>query len=245
MIKPALTFLGLVCGLTLAAQTVPAPAAPRMFRFIGLDGDFADLEMATGRQDSVKVAITAKSLSAVYPCPVSGEIVLFRWITDTDARGQPRKTQKRMAVIAPPPGREPFLVLLKETRDPANPYPLRGIPLDDSYKTYPAETIRIINLTKQRLAVKMEDKAAQIPMNGFDFFPLPASFKMCPLQIAYDKAGTWELAYDGAQGIKRKQRAIALVCDNPNPPNEMIGPLLVDVIKDRVPTATQGATALR
>lgn len=245
MIKSALTLLGLVCGLTLAAQTAPGPAAPRTFRFIGLDGDFSNLELATGRTDSVKLTIPAKSLSNAYPCPGSDEIVLFRWISDTDEHGQPRKTKKRMAGIPVPPGAEPFLVLLKEARQPDSPYPLQGLPIDDSITTYPAQTIRIINLTKQRLAVKVEDKTAQISINGVEAFPFPSSFRMCSLQIAYDKAGAWELAYDSSQGIKRKQRAVALVCDNPNPPNEMIGPLLVNILKDRVPDAGNGATALR
>lgn len=245
MIKSALTLLWLVCGLTLAAQTSPVPTAPRTFRFIGMEGDLSNLEMATGRNDSVKLTIPAKSLSIAYPCPGSDEITLFRWINDTDEHGQPRKTKKRMAGIPIPSGREPFLILLNETRDPASPYPLQGLALDDSYKVYPAQTIRVINLTKQRLAVNVEGKAAQISINGVEAFPFPASFRMCSLQIAYDKAGTWELAYDGSQGIKRKQRAIALVCDNPNPPNEMIGPLLVNILKDRVPDTGNSVTALR
>lgn len=245
MIKHAITLLWLVCGLTLAAQTSPVPAASRTFRFIGMDGDFSNLEMAMGPNDSVKLTVPARNFSIAYPCPGSGEIILFRWITETDAHGQPRKTQKRMAVIAAPTGAEPFLIILKEARDPAGPYPLQGLPIDDSRTAYPAQTIRVINLTKQRLAVKIEDKAAQISINSVETFPFPASFRMCSLQIAYDKAGIWELAYDGSQGIKRKQRAIALVCDNPNPPNEMIGPLLVHILKDRLPDTGNGATALR
>lgn len=245
MIKSALTLLWLVCGLTLAAQTAPAPAAPRTFRFIGLDGDFSSLEMETERKDSIKLTLPSKSFSIAYPCPVSGEIVLFRWITDTDANGQPRKTKRQMAGIPIPPGREPFLVLMKEARAPTSPYPLQGIPIDDSYKAYPAQTIRVINLTRQRLAVKIEDKAAQIAVNNLDSFPFPASAKMCSLQIAYEKAGAWDLGYSGYDGIKRKQRAIALVCDNPNPPNDYTGPLLVNILKDRIPNAGNGMTALR
>lgn len=245
MIKRTITLLWLVCGLTLAAQTPPVPTAPRTFRFIGMEGDFSNLEMAMGPNDSIKLTIPAKNLSNAYPCPGSGEIGLFRWINDTDEHGRPRKTKKQMAGIPIPSGGEPFLILVKESRDPASPYPLQGLPIDDSYKVYPAQTLRVINLTKQRLAVKVEDKAAQIAINGVEAFPFPASFRMCSLQIAYDKAGAWELAYDSSQGIKRKQRAIALICDNPNPPNEMIGPLLVNILKDRLPDAANGATALR
>ncbi len=106
---------------------------------------------------------------------------------------------------------------------------------DAAVKLHAALDLRGPIPTKHRLAVKIEDKTAQIALNNLDSFPFPASFKMCSLQIAYEKTGAWELAYDTYEGIKRKQREIALVCDNPNPPTDTVGPLFVNVIKDRIP----------
>ena len=117
MIIRARTLLWLACGLTLAAQTSPGPTAPRTLRFIGLEGDFSNLEMAMGRTDSIKLTIAPKSFSNAYPCPGADEIVLFRWIIDTDEHGQPRKTRTQMAGIPIPAGAEKWQGEHSRTRD--------------------------------------------------------------------------------------------------------------------------------
>jgi hypothetical protein len=231
MIKKIFLLFCLVSQLTLIGQTVPTK---RTLRFIGISGDFANLQMAVKSGEPVNVSIVPKNISPVYSCPDTGAVQLFRMVDGVDERGQPKKIKKIMAEVPIPQGKDQFLIVLGTAPDSSARVPLFGVPFADSYKEYPAETVRFINLTKERLAVKFEGQANEIPLGGMTSFPFPSSFRMCLMKIAHNNSGSWELAVDSSLGIKKKMRAVVLITPNPNPSNGT-GPFWLDIIKERVP----------
>jgi hypothetical protein len=226
----------LVGVLTAHAQAV----APRTIRFIGTNADYTGLQMQTAQTQHVDVAIPAYGLSRPYPCPPGAEIKLTKVIPAPSNTPGASPTRKTVASIPLPDAKDSYFVIVVPDKTASPPYPLRGTPIDDSYEKYPTQSLRLINLSPIEITVKISGETHSIATYGSAAFPFPSQNAMNSIQIAIYTRAEWKLGFTGTFAIKPTQRAIAIAYENPNPPTDDVGLILVNLTKERPPKQTTG-----
>lgn len=232
MIRP-LAYI-ILLGVTLIAHAQQEPV--RTFRFIGDKGNFTGLQMRSDLGAYIPVEITPYSLSGPYVCPRGSEIKLTKTIPGASSNGASTPTTQTVASIPIPEGHSPFFIILSNATASTAPYPLVGTVLVDSYLEYPAQSLRLINLCSRQIAVKVDAETRVTPVGSTTSFNFKSENAMNLVQVAISiRPPEWTLGFTGAFAIKPTQRAIAIAHDNPNPPNDDVGPVLLNFIKERPP----------
>lgn len=228
-------------GATLVANAQFGPS--RTLRFIGAEGNFTGLQMQADKDSYINLAVIPYGISTPCLCPNAVQLVLTKLVPVVSDTGKVVQTRKTVAVIPVPKGDSPFFVILTEAKTPAAPYPITGTVLEDSYAKYPAQSLRLLNLGAKDMAVHVGDTVTTVPAWGAVSFPFPSKDTMNSIQIATPGGSGWTLGFNGAFAIKPTQRAIAIAHDNPNPPNAFVGPILVNLTKERPPRTMVGKIA--
>jgi len=201
------------CWLPLHGQTAPsAGQPPATFRTLSIDQGVSDL-FYDDRSRQIALAAGDMSFSQPYPVPASGLVSLYRELPPVPPEDKPRRvpvTEFRLT------GEGPHLVFFSSTRNAANPaQPLIGaIPVDDSSKIHPVDTVRIFNFGKTPAGVKFATHVLEIAPSKSEIRPYPDD-RQAWLKAAVPAEGKWQVRISGPQAIVPATRSTWVLLDLP------------------------------
>lgn len=213
-------FLLLAATTLLRAQTSPAPEAPPpQFRVVSLSGVVTFLFDVEKKQEVLNPG--AGSFSRLYPSPKDREIVFYREVPNADPKLPPTKAPVAKAKL-PPQKPGPFLIML--VNNPAgSELEFNALVIDHSLEAHSANSYRVFNFSKRRLAVNIADTKLLLDGGRNETAPYPASRKAW-LQVAADeKADGWLLVSSSPHPVGSNSRTSVFLVDiapserDPNP----------------------------
>ena len=205
-----------LCLLVVSAHAqTPSPSAgqpPVTFRTLSIDEGVSGLFYDDhGKQ--IALAAGELGFSSPYPVPANGLVALYRELPPVPPEEKPRRvpvTEFRLT------GEGPHLVFFSSSRNAANPaQPHIGtIPVDDSWKIHPTETVRIFNFCKTPAGVKFAKHVLEIAPSKSETVPYPGG-QQAWLKAAVPSEGKWQVRISGPQAIVPNTRSTWVLLDLP------------------------------
>jgi hypothetical protein len=239
-----LRYFGLLIGAVLLtitsslhAQENRGPASGMSLRLMSWDGALTDLWVSDGGSYLPVKAGEFVLGRALFLGRKTTSVRFFKdQIIDAVTRKQP------VAEVSLPEGTTSALVVLAPA--PAgSPLPFQGRALDQSLETHPLNTMRIVNFSNLKLALKVGGETAVITAGAEKNFPFPSSGPLhITVEVAVDTAGGWTMVQRSLQPAPPGRRILVIVRDG-RPDYSIQDPALrtkpVDVIFliDRAPPA--------
>ncbi|MFA6287443.1 MAG: hypothetical protein WC661_08665 [Opitutaceae bacterium] len=192
------------------AQTLDAPEPPPpQFRVVSMSQVETFFFDVGKKKEQLNACVG--SLSRLYPAPKNREVVFYAEVPNADPKLPPVKVPLSKAVLpAHNPG--PFLIILR--KNPAgSELKFSTLVIDNSLESYPANTYRVFNFSKRRLAVRLADKNLVLASGQSQEVPYPATRKAW-LQVAADEneAG-WLLVSSSPQPVGANSRTTVFLVD--------------------------------
>ena len=201
------------------AQSPDAPEPTPQFRMVSMaqvETFFFDVEK---KKEQLNACVG--SLSRLYPAPKNREIVFYAEVPNADPKLPPAKVPLSKAVL-PPHNPGPFLILLRKNPG-GSELKFTTLVIDNSLESYPANTYRVFNFSKRRLAVRLAEKNLVLASGQSQTVPYPDTRKAW-LQVAADENGAgWLLVSSSAQPVGTNSRTTVFLVDlaasefDPNP----------------------------
>lgn len=210
----------LLFGLAVRAQPTATDAKPPVtFRTFAV----GDSLSALFYDDRGKpVAVSAGNLfSHPYTAPEGGRLALYRLIPNAD----PQKPPHRVPVATVTLGDAgPYFVFLTAIHNPADPPRPRveALVIDDSWEQHPEETIRVVNFSRVRVAVKIGDILSELASAEHRLFPYPMGEerKIRVQAAALTPDEGWVSRISGLKQFKRGARSTFVITDQMPPLRE-------------------------
>lgn len=234
--------LVLLCATCLtalfAAQNIFAQATrglgsktpPRQFRVLslgdptGLMGLYYDLN-----GESILIYPSDVTLSPLYESPRKNPLVLYRKIAPVPPETEPEKK----TVLSIDLGTEAFSLLVLKSGSHKS---VTGMVVDDSWEAFAARRVRVLNLSKRKIATQVEGANAEISSGNSHLFKYESNKPRIRIKVASLDEGTWKLRFNNSQAIIPEARVNVVVSDfeptpgDPNPDGvkvlKMIDPML-------------------
>lgn len=196
------------------ARAQAAPPPPPQFRVVAMsdvENFFFDVEK---KQQVLYAGVGA--FSPLYPTPASREVLFYKEQPNPDPKLPPIKVPVARAQLpAGNPG--PFLILLN--RNPAGEaLEFNAVVFDHSLAEHPANTYRVFNFSKRRLAVELAGKSMVLARGLSEKTPYPHTRKAW-LKVAADEgAGGWLLVSSSPHSVGTDSRTTIFLVDIPPSP---------------------------
>lgn len=210
----------LLTAVVARAQTPPAPEPPppqfRVVTMSGVETFFFDVEK---KQEVLTPGVG--SFSRLYPSPKNREVVFYTMAANPDPKLPPVKVSVAKAQL---PGQKPGPFLIVLAANPATAeLKFSALVIDHSLEAHPANSYRVFNFSKRRLAANVAGVKMVLPTGQHENAPYPNSRKAW-IQIAADeKDDGWLLVSSSPHPVGVNSRTTIFLVDitpserDPNP----------------------------
>lgn len=219
------------------AQDAADTAHGMSVRLMSWDGALADLWVADGGS---YVAAKAGEFVLGRALALKHTASSLRLYKDQVVEGVLRK--RPVADVSLPGGTSSMLVVLAPAPD-GGPLSYQGRALDESLEAHPLNTMRVVNFSKLKLALKIGDTTSVVAPGAEEIFPFPSGgLFSITAEVAVDTASGWTMVQRSLQPAPPGRRILAMVRDG-RPDYSIEDPELrtkpVDVVflVDRAPPA--------
>jgi hypothetical protein len=222
---------------SLHAQSNPATASGMTMRLMSWDGALTDLWVADGGS---YLPVKAGEFVLGRSVFLERKISSLHFFKDQTVDGVTRK--QPVADVTLPDGTTSALVVLAPA--PAgSPLPFQGRALDQSLEAHPLNTMRVVNFSNLKLALKVGGTTAVILPSGEEGFPFPSNGPLSiTVEVAVGTTDGWTMVQRSLQPAPPGRRMLVIARDG-RPDYSIQDPALrtkpVDVIFliDRAPPA--------
>ncbi len=151
------------------------------------------------------------SLSRLYPAPKTGDIVFYKEVPNADPKLPSIKVPLAKAQLpAQKPG--PFLILINRN-PPGAELEFSTLVIDHSLEKFPANTYRVYNYSKRRLAVRLANVNAVLNSGQSESIPYPNARKAWLKVAADEKEEGWLLVSSSPQPVGANTRTTVFLVD--------------------------------
>lgn len=219
LIRAVACLFPLAFAASLRAQTPAPEVPPPQFRIVSM----SDVETFLFDIDKKKETLyaTIGAFSPLYFAPKSREVLFYKEVPNSDPKLPPVKVPLAKAQLpANNPG--PFLILVYPGAAGA-PLPLETLVINNSLKDYPANTYRVFNFSKRRLAVNLAEQNLVLDTRQSAQVPYPHTRKAWLKVAAAENDGSWLLVNSGTHSVGTDSRTTVFLVDlapsalDPNP----------------------------
>jgi hypothetical protein len=240
----AFRYFGLLMGVIFfalspssRAQNNPQSSSGMSIRLMSWDGSLTDLWVADGGS---YLPVKAGEFVLGRALLLERKTSSLRFFKDRIVDGVARK--QRVADVSLPSGTASALVVLAPTPE-GSPLPYQGRALDQSLEAHPLNTMRVVNFSNLKLALKVGGATAVILPSGEEGFPFPSDGPLSiTVEVAVGTTDGWTMVQRSLQPAPPGRRILVIVRDG-RPDYSIQDPALrtkpVDVIFliDRAPPA--------
>lgn len=224
-----LFFIGAGCLLT-------HPLVALEFRVLSWSGEVDGLKFRNG-QAEILIPVGERVVSPVYRLQGVAPLKFYRTITH-----EGKSIDQTVLILQQPAGMTRGLLLLSPVEGRDDSYTGRW--LDDAAETNPAGTLRVYNLARHPLAVKLGAKQMPLAQQATGQFTFDAKARSVPVQVAAYVKGEWNLALSMSQPVRARFRVLMIFRDASVQTEEE--PSLIEVVTlYDVPPPVPTAVALR
>lgn len=203
--------LSLAFACALRAQTPAPEVPPPQFRIVSM----SDVETFLFDIDKKKETLyaTIGAFSPLYVAPKSREVLFYKEVPNPDPKLPPLKVPLAKAQLpANNPG--PFLILVYPSPS-GSPLPLQTLVINNSLKDYPANSYRVFNFSKRRLAVNLAEQNLVLDTRQSAQVPYPNTRKAWLKVAAAENDGSWLLVNSGTHAVGTDSRTTIFLVDIP------------------------------
>lgn len=161
------------------------------------------------------VPVSAGNLfSRPYNVPEGGRVALYRLVPDAAPAKPPTRVPVTTMTIKQGGPYFVFLLATYNPTDPKRPF-VEALVVDDSWEQHPAETIRVINFSQVRIAVKISDSVFELATKEHRVCPYPKGQSGKIRVQAAAKMGDekWEARIGGLKQFKAGARSTFVISD--------------------------------
>jgi hypothetical protein len=214
--KRYLTLLFLAVAGTLfpiVGRAQPAPVEPLPVKFrtlaIGNTVPLAGLRYDYNRKP-ISILVGDTEPSSPYNASPSGLITFYRESPPVPPETKPRRIPVAEAQL----GNDPMYWIVLVARIQSGVTTVTPLVINESWDAHPHETVRVLNFSKRKVAVKLGETAVEMAPSESHIFPYPSGdSEIVTLQTATNDAGQWVLRMNSPQGIIHGTRASIVISD--------------------------------
>lgn len=151
------------------------------------------------------------SFSRLYPAPKNREVVFYAEVPNA-APGLPPSKVPLSKTVLPARNPGPFLIVLSQNPTGAD-LKFTTLVIDNSLEAYPANTYRVFNFSKRRLAVRLADKNLVLVPGQSEQVPYPDTRKAWLQVAANEDDGNWLLVSSSPQPVGANSRTTVFLLD--------------------------------
>lgn len=187
------------------------------------------------RGKSVGLAVTTTGLSQPCTRPASDVLTLYRELPP-ESPGQPPRRATVAEVRFEKPG--DHLLVLTALREGAKPVSVRALAMDDSWRISPAETVRVFNFCRRKLAVQLGADTPNLAPGQSHVSPFSKGDDTIEFKVATWESSSWKTRFNSALGVIPKTRLLIVISDRqPTPDDPHPSEISIDTIYDTMPPA--------
>jgi len=192
-----------------SAQSPKPPAPPPQFRIVSMSDVETFLFDINKKKETVYASVGA--FSPLYPAPPSRDLLLYKEEPNPDPKLPPTKVPLAKAKL-PGDGPGPFLILVHRTAAGAA-LPYETTVINHSLLDHPANTFRVFNFSKRRLAVNLADQNLILEKGQSDRVPYPNTRKTWLKVAANEDDGNWLLVSSSPHSVGTDSRTTIFLVD--------------------------------
>ena len=207
-------------ALFLFAVTTARAAPPAAtFRLIAINCSLSEAFYEPASSKEPVPLTVRKSPTQDYTRPTTPVLEIFRLIPppphsppDTKptkqiiARAKLPDTDSSSLVVLTPAGKDTFATLV----------------VPDDAKTHPAGILRVVNLSKCRVGVALDDTITELDAKTSKLLPITPGKQVFKLRFAHNGTGAWDGFWDQSMLFTPEVRSFAFIYDAPGTPDPQV-----------------------
>ncbi len=196
-----------------AAFTTQSDAAT--FRLIAVNCSLSDVFYEPSSGGKAVPLTIRKSPTKDYPNPTTPSLEIFRLIPPPPNSPPGTKPTKEIVASAKLGENESSLVILTQSGGDS----FASFVVPDDAQTHPIGTLRVVNLSKHRIAVALDEDIVDLGGRTSKLMPIGTGKKVFKLRLAHNGAGDWDVFKNQSILFYPEVRSFAFIYDAPGSPN--------------------------
>lgn len=188
------------------ADLPPTAPQPRQFRVLAA-GNPVPLSglMYELKGKSVPLYCSDVSLSPVYEAPNADPVLFYREAPPVPPETKPRRIPVASLTLG---SHSPSLVILKYAQ---NAVTCRQF--DDSWESFPPQTVRVLSLSRRKIATQVEGQNVELAPADSHIFPYSSAKPRIRVKVASLNEDGWKLQFNNSQAVLPGLRVNMVVAD--------------------------------